>query len=96
MAVINIDLKKVKNANYNLPPAISNLSAQKRYINMLKWRIFPEIQDRRNIRERLEDVLREIDKLERQLGEIYHVTETAVSQYTDMEIRLTEDFIKSQ
>lgn len=89
MAAINIDIKKVRNANYSLPPMISNLSAQKRYINMLKWRIPSEIQDRRKIRKRLNSILREIDRAEQQLNDIYKVTGSAVTQYMNMETNLT-------
>lgn len=89
MAAINIDIKKVRNANYNLPPMISNLSVQKKYINMLKWRIPSEIQDRRNIRERLHSILREMDRAEQQLNDIYKVTGSAVTQYMSMETNLT-------
>lgn len=89
MAAINIDMKKVRNANYNLPPMISNLSVQKKYINMLKWRIPSEIQDRRNIRERLHSILRELDRAEQQLNDIYKVTGSAVTQYMNMETNLT-------
>lgn len=96
MAAINIDIKKVRNANYNLPPMISNLSAQKRYINMLKWRIPSEIQDRRNIRERLNSILREIDRTEQQLNDIYNVTGSAVTQYMNMETNLTANASRFQ
>lgn len=89
MAAINIDMKKVRNANYNLPPMISNLSMQKKYINMLKWRIPSEIQDRRNIRERLNFILREMDRAEQQLNDIYKVTGSAVTQYMNVETKLT-------
>lgn len=89
MAAINIDIKKVRNANYNLPSMISNLSVQKKYVNMLKWRIPSEIQNRRNIRERLNSILREMDRAEQQLNDIYKVTGSAVTQYMSMETNLT-------
>lgn len=89
MAQINIDMKKVRNANYNLPSVISNLSAQKRDVNMLKWRIPSEVQDRRRIRERLNSVLKDIEKVEQQLNDVYKVTGSAVSQYMNMEANLT-------
>ena len=89
MAAINIDMKKVRNANYNLPPMISNLSVQKKYVSMLKWRIPSEIQDRRNIRERLHSIFREMDRAEQQLNDIYKVTGSAVTQYMNMETTLT-------
>lgn len=89
MAAIKIDVKKVRNANYNLPPMISNLSAQKKYLNMLKWRIPSEIQDRKGIRQRLSSILREMDRAEQQLNEVYKVTGSAVTQYMNMETSLT-------
>ena len=70
MAEINIDMKKVRNANYNLPSVISSLSVQKRDINMMKWRIPSEIQNRRNIQGRLNSILREIEKVEQQLTDV--------------------------
>lgn len=96
MAVINIDIKKVRNANYDLPSMISNLSTQKKYISMLKWRIPSEIQDRRNIRERLDAALQEIDRAEQRLDDIYKVTGSAVTQYMNMEANLTANASKFQ
>lgn len=96
MASIDIDIKKVRNANYDLPPIISNLSAQKKYISMLKWRIPSEIQDRRDIRGRLDAALRELDRAGQQLDSIYRVTGSAVVQYMDMETRLTDNASKFQ
>lgn len=96
MAAINIDIKKVRNANYNVPPMMSNLSAQKKYINMLKWRIPSEIQDRREIRERLSAAGRELERIEQQLNDIYKVTGSAVVQYMDMETKLTANASRFQ
>ena len=89
MSEIKIDIKKVRNANYNVPSMTSNLSAQKKYVNMLKWRIASDIQNRRNIRNRLDDILRQIEKEEEKLNDIYEVTKSAVTQYTNVETRLT-------
>lgn len=96
MAAIRIDIKRIRNANCNLPSMISNLSIQKKYVNLLKWRIPTEIQDRRNIRERLSLVLREMDRAEQQLNDIYRMTGSAVSQYMDMETRLTANASRFQ
>lgn len=96
MAAIDIDIKKVRNANYNVPPMMSNLSAQKRYINMLKWRIPSEIQDRKEIRERLSAAGRELERIEQQLNDIYKVTGSAVVQYMDMETKLTANASRFQ
>lgn len=96
MTTINIDIKKVQSANYDLPPTISNLSIQKKYIRMLKQQIPAEIQNRRYIRERLDAALRELDRAGQQLDSIYRVTESAVEQYMDMETRLTANASKFQ
>lgn len=96
MAAINIDIKRIRNANYNLPPMISNMSVQKKCVNMLKWRIPSEIQDRRGIRERLDSILREMDRAEQQLNDIYKVTGNAVTQYMNMETRLTANASRFQ
>ena len=91
MAAINVDMKKIKNANYNLPSMISSIDTQKRYVNMLKWRIPSEIQDRRGIRERLNSVSRELDKAQQMLSGVYNVTGSAMTQYANMEKTLTEN-----
>lgn len=96
MAEIKIDIKKVRNANYDLPSIISSLSSQKRNISMLKWRIMSEIQDRRNIGGRLDSAIREMDRIEQQLDDIYKVTGSAVTQYMNMETRLTANASKFQ
>ncbi|MCM1056108.1 MAG: hypothetical protein NC517_00650 [Firmicutes bacterium] len=96
MARVNIDIKKVRNANYELPSMISSLSAQKRYVSMLRWKIPSEIQDRRNIRERLGTVLREMEKAEQQLNDIYRVTGSAVTQYMNVETNLSANAAKFQ
>lgn len=89
MAEIKFDIKKVRNANYEIPPMLSNLSVQKRNINMLKWRISEDIQNRRNIRQRLDAILREMEWAEQQIGDIYRVTGSAVAQYSNLEAKLT-------
>lgn len=89
MAAINIDIKKVRNANGNLPQMISNLSVYKKDISMLKWRIPSEIQGKRNIEERLNIILCEMDRVGQQLNDIYKVTGSAVTQYMRMETNLT-------
>ena len=96
MAQINIDMKKVRNVNYNLPSVISNLSVQKRDINMMKWRIPSEIQNRRNIQERLDSILKEIEKVEQQLTDVYSVIGSAVAQYMNMEADLTTNASRFQ
>ncbi|MBD5532358.1 MAG: hypothetical protein HDQ98_09175 [Lachnospiraceae bacterium] len=89
MAAIKIDMKRVRDANDHLPSMLSVLSEQRMYIQMRRRGIPPEIQGRRHIGERLNDILRELDRAEQQLKEIYSETENAVIQYTKMEAKLT-------
>lgn len=96
MATINIDIKRVRNANYNLPSMISNLSVHKKNLNMLRWRIPSGIQDRKGIRERLDSILREMDRAEQQINEIYKVTGSAVTQYMNTETKLTTNASRFQ
>ena len=94
MSEIRIDLKKVRKANYNLPSVVSNLSAQKRYVNMIRWRVPSEIQERREIQKRLDEILKRIEKEEERIQEIYKVTGSAVQQYVNLETALTENASK--
>ncbi len=96
MAAIMIDMKKVRNAGYELPPMMSNLSAQRRYINLLKWRIPSEIQDKRDIRERLHSIMQEMDRVEQMLHDIYEMTESALEQYKNTETNLTASAARFQ
>ncbi|MCM1026246.1 MAG: hypothetical protein NC432_07405 [Roseburia sp.] len=96
MAEIKIDIKRIRNANYDIPPMISGLAAQRRYLNMLKWKIPEEIQGRRNIRERLDTVLRELEKAERQLDDVYRITGSAMAQYRDTEKKITANASRFQ
>ena len=94
MVEIRIDIKKVRNANYNFPSIISGLSAQKRNLGLLKWRIPSEIQNKKAISDRLNAIFEEMDKAERQMNDIYKVTTSAVTQYTDMENTLNQNASK--
>ncbi len=94
MSEIRIDLKKVRKANYNLPAVVSNLSSQKRYVNMIRWRVPSEIQERREIQKRLDEILKRIEKEEERIQEIYKVTGSAVQQYVNLETTLTENASK--
>ena len=91
MPDVDIDIKRVRNANYCLPSVVSNLAAQKKYINMLKWKIPSEIQERRDIQRRLDDIIKRIEKEEERLNAIYKVTGSAVQQYISLETTLTRN-----
>ena len=96
MEAIKINMNKIQNANYDLPPLISNLSEQIRYINLLKWRIQPGIQDRKYIRERLHSIVQELDRAEQMLRDIYEMAGSAVEKYKNIDTKLTTAASKFQ
>ncbi|MCM1538612.1 MAG: hypothetical protein NC254_09450 [bacterium] len=89
MAAIDINIKKVQDANTRLPAVRAELLTQKEHIRMLKWKIPMEIQERRYIGERLTDILRDLSRAEERMKELYHVTEGAVVQYRNTEKKIT-------
>ena len=91
MAEIKIDLKKLQNANYSIPSVLSGLAAQKRYLNLLKWRIPTEIQNKKQIRKQLDACIKEITEIEEQINDIYKVSRSAVMQYTNVEKKLNKN-----
>ena len=88
MPDIDIDIKRVRNANYAVPAMISALSRSERTVNLLKWRIPAEVQERRNIKARLELVSRELKRAQELLNDIYTVTEGGIDSFTVVEHEL--------
>lgn len=86
---INIHLRELRNANQRMPTYSSSLNSIKRSISLLRWRIPAEILERRDIRIRLEQALKELESMEKKMQDIYSNTESAITQYmnTDWEIQ---------
>ena len=89
MARIDIDVNTVKNANYAVPQMVSGVSNIKRSIGLLKWRIDPEIMNRRNVRDKIENIIRELGTAEKELNDTYVVTEDILGQYLESEQTLS-------
>lgn len=89
MERIEIHLRELKAANQRMPSALSSIENIKRNVSLLRWRIPAEIQERRDIRVRLEAVLEELVSAEKKLQGIYTVTDSAITQYmnTDGELK---------
>lgn len=94
MNKIDIDKGKLRIVNNNMPPITSSLSVQKRNINLLKWRIAPEIQNRSDLKGRLSRAAAELEAIENILQDIYRLTGSAISQYSDTETRLSKNASK--
>ncbi len=89
MARIDIDVNTVKNANYAVPQMVSGVSNIKRSIGLLKWRIDPEIMNRRNVRDKIENIIKELGTAEKELNDTYVVTEDILGQYLESEQTLS-------
>ena len=91
MKKIDIDISKTRNVNYNISPIVSSVSAQRRNVNLLKWRISPDVQNRRNISSRLNAAVSELESIEKKLNEIYRITESALDQFAETENKLNKN-----
>jgi len=88
---IEIDINAVRNTNYKVPGIENTVENIEREINMIRWRIPNEVLDESGIRDRLEKVSQDLRRVERKLGDIYSVTSNNVSQYMNLEERLTKN-----
>lgn len=89
MAGIRLDIKKVRSTNTTLPPLATKLSGIKRGLGLLRWRIPDNIQEEIRMKERIEELLREIERAEAEINEIYTVTNSSIAQYMNVEERLS-------
>ncbi len=89
MSYIQIDLSKVKNANNLIPRIGSSIAGIRRNVGLLRWRVDPEVLNRRNVREKLNHIVSELEKVEQNVEKIYTVTEDIIAQYNDSEQKLS-------
>ena len=94
MRKTDINISKTRSANYLLPPVISMLESEKKSISLLKWRIAPEVQGRRNLTGRLNAAVREMEYIAKKLNDIYEVTESALLQLEKTENALNDNISK--
>ena len=85
MARIDIDTNIVKNANYAVPQMVSGVSNAKREVSLLRWRIDPEVMNRRSVRDKIDHIISELGKAEQELNDLYNVTEDICNQYIESE-----------
>lgn len=81
MAKIYINTKKIRNANCDVPSIASKVSGARRSVGIMKGKVAEEIAAQRQIRQRLDNMCREMDALERQINELCRVTGSCVAQY---------------
>lgn len=88
MATININMRDVKNANSLLPSIKNQISSVERGVGLLRWRVPEELQNNRNVKDRLNNMVQDLRDVEQRLGEVYSVVNEAVYQYQTMEQNL--------
>lgn len=85
MSRIQIDIKKVRTASYTLPSMAGKAENVKRSMSLLRWRIPGEVQDQRDIRNRVNNIISELGRVEEELNDIYKITEHCLYQYMNTE-----------
>ncbi|MBP3238611.1 MAG: hypothetical protein J6M24_06000 [Lachnospiraceae bacterium] len=88
MSEIYINIKEIRNINHSVSVMSSNLSIEKKKLGMMRWTIPEEIMTKCEIRERFNEVIRRIEKVETELEEIHRVTANSISQYMRTEEKL--------
>jgi len=88
MSEIYINIKEIRNINHSVSVMSSNLSIEKKKLGMMRWTIPEEIMTKCEIRERFNEVIRRIEKVETELEEIRRVTANSISQYMRTEEKL--------
>lgn len=82
---IYVNVKEVRNANYNIPSIASKVEGVGKSLGSLRTRMAEEIVAQQRIRQRLTDAYNEMSSLERQLNELYKITDSCVTQYETAE-----------
>ncbi len=85
MSRIYVNISEIRNANYGMPSLSSKADNVKRAVGLMRYRVIAEVAARYSIKERLNDVYREIGKIEEKMDEMYAVTNSCVEQYDQTE-----------
>lgn len=83
--MIYVDLRSIRDANYDLPCMESRADAACRRLRRLKRELPDNILKKYRIGERLGCLCREAEALSEQLGKVYEVTNWCVDQYAEAE-----------
>lgn len=85
MAQIDIDIKKIRTANYSLPNQKTELDSIRRGLGLMRWKIPKEIQNEKEIGDRIIRIIEELERLESEMDDIYLTTNVAVKNYMENE-----------
>lgn len=87
MSKIYVNTKQIRNINCDVPNIVSKVSSTRRTLGMLKGKITEDIAARKQIKQRLDNMYREMDALEKQINELYRFTNSCIVQYEETENR---------
>lgn len=85
MSRIYVNIRGIRNANYNVPSILSGVSHAGKSLKNLSRKIAAEIRAGRRIQQRLDHAYAEIRALEKQIDELYKITNSCVAQYESAE-----------
>lgn len=82
---IKINFREVRSANRTLPSVITKVSGIRRGIGLLKYRIPTEIQNKYELKERLDKSHRKLEEITNLLSQVYETTNVSLEQYIQTE-----------
>lgn len=78
---IYVNVKEVRNANYNVLSIASKVGSAEKSLGSLRIRVAEEIASGQCIRQRLTDAYNEMNSLKYQINELYKITASCAAQY---------------
>lgn len=88
MSEIYMNIKSIRNINHSLSITSSKLSVERKKLGMIRWMIPEEILLERNTGERLDNVISRLERVEKNLDEVYKVTLNSIGLYLRAEEKL--------
>ncbi len=89
MAIINVDTKSVKRANYAIPSQKNIIGNVKRNLALTRWKIPDDILQQRDLKIRIENILNDLNNIENIMNNIYLTTNSIMDEYTDNNQKLS-------
>lgn len=78
---LKINMSAVRDVNYTLPPMITKMSGIQRGVGLLRWRVPAQLQQEREIGNRLAKVHREAGELVDELAQLYDMVNHCIDMY---------------
>lgn len=85
MADINIDFEKMYRASAYLSSRAYMFSNIRRAVGLSRWKLPEDIRKQKNIGERMEEIMKQLQTAEQLMNEMKTVTNSCISQYMKAE-----------